>query len=272
MALPPELRLLIYEELLHPEPYKVHTLYHDKEGRVGPFNFHLAILQVSRRVHQEASPMFYGENVFEIVLANIDDSHHMYCPGRPHPISLFRSEQDRDGRMSLQHILNPPRDEIRPVFIHRNCFPLDTFRRLRQVKVVAGDSSFWERHSTDGYRLSSTGHIIMEILTAWAHNDQEWPPKSRRLEFEVRPNRRTPYWIRRDPRDALTQRTMDERVKEIGSLLEVVKSSTTIICRRTRLWTNLVQLFGEYHQKEINEIDLNELLRDLSSSWIETSY
>lgn len=69
LLLPPELRQLIYVELLCPDPHSVKTLYHDRYGRDSSFNIHPSILRVNRQINAEATSLLYDHNVFKIDIA-----------------------------------------------------------------------------------------------------------------------------------------------------------------------------------------------------------
>ena len=48
LALPSELRIEIYKQLLNPDPERVHTLYHDKHGREASFGLDPVILRANK--------------------------------------------------------------------------------------------------------------------------------------------------------------------------------------------------------------------------------
>lgn len=51
LILPLELRAKIFEELLCPNPGRVYTLYHDRQGRQASFNIDPTILRVNEQIY-----------------------------------------------------------------------------------------------------------------------------------------------------------------------------------------------------------------------------
>ncbi len=95
LALPPELRIQIYEELLCPNPEKVLTLYHDRRGPGGPFNLHPVILRANKQICLEASSVLYSHNIFEVNLTSdimYKSYYWNYSDCRVDPRSFFRTD------------------------------------------------------------------------------------------------------------------------------------------------------------------------------------
>jgi hypothetical protein len=189
LALPLELRLIIYEQLLSPEPRNVYTLYHDRfrrdafpgkkstERRCRDWrkivfppvdtallrairSFEPMILQVNRQIHSEAIPILYENNRYRIYLATplgLRDTVSDY----PHYLAvyegLFRTDTDEIVLDPEQH---PGSSRARMIYPH-------CFRRLRHINLISARDVIW-LILDDGYYFSQVGETIWKILQVLA--------------------------------------------------------------------------------------------------------
>lgn len=163
LALPQELRTKIYEELLCPEPAKVHTLWHDREGRRGPFNFHPSILRVNKQTHFEAILLLYDKNTLEIDLTTnvVQDCLGNYPDGRPDPPPLFQ----KDAVSAAPYVDEvPAANTYLPIGEAKGVISAHSFQRLHHIELRTKTVAIWGYSSTGDKYFSHTGQLIMRIL------------------------------------------------------------------------------------------------------------
>ena len=70
LALPLELRISVYKQLLNPDPDRVHTLilYDHSVDREIPFPIHTSILRVNKQIYSEAVSILYDTASLQIYL------------------------------------------------------------------------------------------------------------------------------------------------------------------------------------------------------------
>ena len=225
LALPPELRVQIYEELLCPRTVRVLTLYHDRRGRGRDFNIHTVILRITKQIYYEASWVFYSYNTFEIMLTS-DVMYKLckwnYSDTRVDPRPLFRQEKIN---LDLRHVpwQGGPVPLLRGI-IYPHCF-----QRLRHLRVVTTQSSVWGWSMREGHYFSRTGELILEILQSLVGEDPGPRQTEKKLEFKVQPAERKKYdSFLTHLTDALDWRIIDRRAGEISVLINNVEATRTV--------------------------------------------
>ncbi|MCJ1379258.1 hypothetical protein MMC17_002359 [Xylographa soralifera] len=161
LALPLELRMIVYRELLSPNEERPLLLYHDQSGRPEMLDVHPSILRVNSQIYIEASPILYDLNIFKIDLSSMVPRH---SPGLDLPevrsdhLSLFRSDT------APNNLLVKPNGRCVPVhsrssgLIYPHCF-----QRLRHLELVTSHGAVWGSGHLNDY-ISTTGDLILEIL------------------------------------------------------------------------------------------------------------
>ena len=162
LALPLELRMVVYKELLSPNMGTTLLLYHDRSGRSEKLDTHPSILQVSSQIHIEAFPVLYDHNIFEIDLSSTVVRHPpgSEFPGTrsDHHLPLFRSDTAPNNL--------PVKPKGRCVFAHSTPSGLiypHCFQRLRQLTLVTSHGAIWGPGFIDDC-FSTTGDLVLEIL------------------------------------------------------------------------------------------------------------
>ena len=175
LALPYDIRIFIYKELLNPRPNAPLLLYSDQSGRAKPLRTYPSILQVNRQIYSEAAPILYDCNRFQIHVAST--SSRACTIGFPRPVepaSFFRSFPDASDP-----------NELPSKFGYREDYELDQWspaqatchgliyphclRRIRHLELVTSQSAVigsGRMGSRDFF--SQTGQLILEILRTLA--------------------------------------------------------------------------------------------------------
>lgn len=223
LSLPQELRTKIYEELLCPEHAKVYTLWHDREGRQGPFGLHPSILRANKQIYHEAVSVLYENNILEIDLTTPVSQVHRDCyeDGKPDPPPLFQ----RDGNYASSQANGEPRGIIQP----------RSFRLLRLIKLRIRKAAIWGwDRSERKCRLSAVFWLIERILRELGGQQDVNQAVPHTLEITVVPDWRTKYGIfgaeKSDAPDATTAVKILEliqgiKMKRAVSLEERIKPS-----------------------------------------------
>ncbi|MCJ1301386.1 hypothetical protein MMC08_004186 [Hypocenomyce scalaris] len=161
LALPLELRLRIYEELLAPNPAIVHTLYHDRRGRDRSFNIHPSILRVNTQIHDEAVAVLYDHNTFMLDLSTAVVSQ---CTGGSYP----------DRIRGPQPLF---RDDAEPTTAQGLIYP-HCLKRLRNIDLLTSPSAVWGSaqlgsHGSAqlGTFFSHIGNLILSVLRLLAYEE-----------------------------------------------------------------------------------------------------
>ena len=253
LALPSELRIEIYKQLLNPDPERIHTLYHDRHGREASFGLHPNILRVNKQICSEAISILYDTARVRIylgtpirphfLLENIDSN---YSDGLDDPPALFRFD-DEDAfepeimlprlsplecvpstvkRLKIQRRLEPAAGYIYP----------QCFQRLRNIQLVTSTPAIWT-FDWGGAFFSHTGLTVLRILGLLAEKQVEESPATKFVKFNIHINPDTveaPLLMRFDEivkkmestarlRDTLEPRSNVEIQVEEGVLTKVLR-------------------------------------------------
>ncbi|MCJ1262466.1 hypothetical protein MMC22_002336 [Lobaria immixta] len=181
LDLPTELRTKIYECLLSPNPHQSHTLYHDRGGRIGSFNFFPSILRANTQIYSEAAGVLYERNIFKVHLATpvghriFDNS---YEDGPLEPGSLFRWDStlsdEFSGRWTGDSDLIAATDGV----IYPHCF-----QRIRNLELVTSHDALWSPKSRTEYRLTSAGELLQEVLRVLSSDQTSIPSVTNALKL-----------------------------------------------------------------------------------------
>jgi len=256
-ALPLELRTKIYEELLCPNPTRVHTLYHDRQGREPSFNINPAILCVCTLAYDEAVSLLYCNNIFEIYLAT---SVVQQCTGgtypdsTPDPPPLLLKHAATVEPAGSQYDLLPTRSSARAPIPYvelgsQGIIYIHCFQRLQPIRLVTSRGAIWG-DSEGGLFFSSPGELILEIL-----NDLigEAPtPARKHLEFIVQPDWLTKYGIFQSG----TTDAEDGKAIEMVALLQKIKK-----IRAVKLEEKVFS--DELGSLETRQVDIDAFIKDL---------
>ena len=231
-TLPLELRTKIYKELLSPDPGRVYTLYHDRNGRETCFNFDPAILRVCRQSHEEAIPLLY-QNTFEVYLATtvVRQCGGGFYPDRlPSPPPLLRTDASSPAQIASQSDPSPSSStsegqeyltECHSQLGNHGIIYLRCFQRLRHIRLVTARAAIWGQ-SMGGHFFTITGRQILNILDNLCCEATSAVHKS--LEFIVNPDWRTKYGIFRVGRTDAT----DGRALEMMALLGKIRATRIV--------------------------------------------
>ncbi|MCJ1392830.1 hypothetical protein MMC18_005702 [Xylographa bjoerkii] len=160
------MRMIIYKELLNPEPGKPLALHHDQTGRDKVLNIHPSILQVDRQIYCEASPILYDLNIFEIDLSSMV-VRYFEGTGYPgtrtdHHLPLFRSDTAPNNL--------PVKPNGRYVSVRTSSSGLiytHCFQRLRHLELVTSHGAVWGPALLPNF-LSKTGELVQDVLRCLA--------------------------------------------------------------------------------------------------------
>ena len=214
LALPLELRIEIYKELLGPNPARVHTLYHDRRGREASFDIHPSILRVNKQTYSEAISVLYDTVSVRIYLG----TPAILYPDNIEPPELFRNETPGAVKSTdrLEWPTSPPTVEdlesdrrLEPAvqgYIYSHCF-----RRLRKIELATSCRAIW-RDSRCGSYISLAGQIVLRILKLLAQEQVTKPPVMKRFRF-----------ILPHSQSVMRSGEMDKRMKAIVGLLKALK-------------------------------------------------
>lgn len=252
-VLPCELRMKIYAELLCPDPLRLYTLYHDRQGRDPSFNLHPNILSVCKQAHDEATSLLYCNNIFEIYIATTvvrQCTGGIYPDSIPDPPPLLREDdalmvQSVSARCSL-----PVRNSTRagascielgsPGMIFLHCL-----RRMRHIRLVTSRGAIWGQ-TRRGEVFSSPGKLLLRILQDLAGEAPMTPRKS--LDLVVHPDWWTKYGIFQPGNTDAKDRK--EAVEMLALLQKIQRTRAMILEEKIfsnelgRLETKLVDIDG----------------------------
>ena len=249
LALPLELRIKVYEQLLTPDPDRIHTLYHDRHGREASFGIDPTILRVNKQIHSEAVSILYDTANIRLYLATPVVAQ---CTGGNYPDDivdppdLFR--KDTEGAAKVTTKLDWPSGpwtefEGRRIeskaegYIYPHCF-----QRLRKIEVVTSRHAVWGDSQCGSY-FSHTGKTVLRILKLLAEEQVIKSPKTKRLKFTIQPD-----WRTVESQLLMRNGEKDKKTEAIVGLLKALK-------RRTDAEIEVEE--GVY-TKTLRELDMDE--------------
>lgn len=230
LALPLELRIAIYEQLLSPDPARIHQLYHDRNGREASFDIDPTILQVSKQIYSEAIPILYENASVRLYLATpvvVQCTGGNYPDGNVDPPDLFRKESNRaiDTAKKLKWRIGAPTvhgleieerlDSQYQGYIYPHCF-----QRLRKIQLVTSRHAIWGDSQCGSY-FSHTGQTVLRILKVLAEEQAIKPPMTKRFKITMRPT-----WRTVESQLLMRSGEMDMKTKAIIGLLKALKRRT----------------------------------------------
>lgn len=234
LALPSELRIMIYKLLLNPHPNRVHTLYDNIFGRVGPFHIDPTILQVNKQIYSEAVSILYDTASIHINFGWVvmmqrtgggdDDPGSIYYPPallRTDSKEAFRSaNQPSWHNMSLSAKGSESEERLEPVRHPGSIYP-HCFRRLRKIHLVISRYIIMNDSQCGNY-FSPTGQTLLRILRVLAgERDAVKSPMMKRLKLTIQPN-----WRIVESQLRTGNAEMDEITKAIVGLLKALQRRT----------------------------------------------
>ena len=184
LALPLEIRLQIYEQLLSPDPQRVYTLYHDRHGRALPKgSIDPNILQVNQQIHSEAVPILYENNKYLIYLATpviTQCTGGNYRDRMVDPADLFRADTNdlveiADGADVSSS--QSPIERSKAGIIYPHCF-----KRLRQINLVTACHAIWDDDEEGDYHFTHIGRTIWKILKILEEDQAMGMPLTKHLK------------------------------------------------------------------------------------------
>ncbi|KAF6224452.1 hypothetical protein HO133_011029 [Letharia lupina] len=230
LALPFELRTKVYEQLLRPDPDRVHTLYHDRHGREASFDFDPTILRVNKQIYSEAVSILYDTTNVRIHLAT---PVIMQCTGGNYPDhivdppDLFRKDAkgavepaNRLDWRTTPSIVKELEIEGRLEstahgFIYPHCF-----QRLHKIQLVTSRHAIWGDGECRSY-FSHTGKTVLRILKLLAEEQATKPSMTKRLRFTIQPD-----WRTVESELLMRNGKMDNKTKVIVGLLKALERKT----------------------------------------------
>lgn len=228
LALPQELRTKIYEELLCPEPTKVYSLWHDREGRQGLFSLRPSILRVSKQIYYEAVSLLYDNNIFEINLTTnvVQTSWNNYLDGKSDPPPLFQKNGISTDPWTDETPITDSHLFLRTL---EGVMNAQSFQRLRHIKIKTRRAAIWgwtTRESAGERFFSHTGELIMRVLKLLSEQPHVATPVQHTFEFQIVPDWTTKHGVfgggRRDVDDVTN-------VMEMLILLRKIKKRRSVM-------------------------------------------
>lgn len=231
LALPSELRTKIYQNLLSPDPARVHTLYHDRHGKEASFDIDPTILRVNKQIYSEAISILYDTADVQIYLATPVVAQ---CTGGNYPDrivdppDLFRASGeyaspsaavDWRGALSVTDGLEPERlfESTAQGYIYPHCF-----QRFCKIQLVTSREAIWGATRFGKY-FSHTGKTVLRILKLLAE-EQAWnSPLTKRLKIILQPS-----WRTVQSEMLMRNGEVNGRTKVIVGLLKALKRRTDI--------------------------------------------
>ena len=174
LSLPPEIRHLIYQELLlgaihwrfpkwHDTSYRSYVLYNDRTGRQQKLLIHVAILRTNKQINAEATPILYSQNAFLIDLSSrvtYQGDGGIYPDRRGKAPYLFLSA-DEDS----------PQEQFRvPGVIYPHCV-----QRLSNIEIVVSAGSVWGSMFMGGEFFTHIGELLLDLLRLLASDKTSQP-------------------------------------------------------------------------------------------------
>ena len=227
VTLPLELRTKIYEELLNPDPVRVHTLYHDRRGREASFNIDPTILRVNKQIYSEAISILYDTISVRINLAT---PVVRQCTGGKYPDklvdppSLFREDTEatvenanklprrtRDRLLEFEALFGSAAQG----YIYPHCF-----QRLRKIHLVTARHAIWGAAMGGSY-FSHAGKLVLRILRLLASRRSTKAPMIKQFKLTYQP-----CWLTYESQMLLGNGEMDRRTKAVVGLLKALKRRT----------------------------------------------
>ena len=227
LTLPLEIRCKIYEELLNPDPARVHTLYHDRHGREASFNIDPTILRVNKQIYSEAIPILYDTISVRI---NLDTLVVRQCTGGKYPDklidppSLFREDTEvtveiannlprrtRDRRLEFEAMFGYTAQG----YIYPHCF-----QRLRKIHLVTARHAIWGAAMRGSY-FSHSGKLVLRILRLLASGQSTKVPMVKQFKLTYHPS-----WPTFESQMLLGDGDMDKRTRAVVGLLKALKRRT----------------------------------------------
>ena len=226
-TLPLELRTKIYQELLNPDPERVHTFYHDRRGREASFNIDPTILRVNKQIHSEAIAILYDTINVRINLAT---PVVRQCTGGRYPDklvdppSLFRE----DAEANVEIANNPPRRKrarrlefearfgsMAQGYIYPHCF-----QRLRKIHLVTSRHAIWGATMCGSY-FSHAGKLVLRILRLVANGQATKAPMIKQFRLIYQRS-----WRTFESQMLLGNGVLDKKTKVVVGLLKALKRRT----------------------------------------------
>lgn len=256
LALPLELRLIIYEQLLSPGPRNVYTLYHDrfrrdafpgkksterrcrKQRKViyhpidttllrAIHSFEPVILQVNRQIHSEAIPILYERNRYRIYLAtphSLQDTGGNYPVDPAVPAGLFRTDTVEIVKIVGEANASSPASpsgclnskEQLEALKARMIYPR-SFRRLRHINLIsARDAIWWDFDG--GYCFLDVGRTIWKILQVLAGAHATEARSKQHLTFTIQED-----WLTYGEEPQKAHNDMDRETRPILGLMKALQ-------------------------------------------------
>lgn len=216
LTLPLELRTKIYQHLLSPDPTRVHTLYHDTQGKETSFDIDPTILRVNKHVYSEAISILYDAGNVRIYLATPVIAQCTRSINYDDPPNLFRACSEEAFKLAKKD----PQRRLKPAaqgYIYPHCF-----QRLRTIELVTSRHAIWGDGWCGSY-FSQTGKTVLRILKLLAE-EQTWKSsKTKSIKFTLQPD-----WRTVQSQLVIRNGEMNGKTKAIVGLLKALKRRTDI--------------------------------------------
>lgn len=229
LALPLELRISVYKQLLNPDPDWLHTLYDDHFDREIPFPIHTSILRANKQIYSEAVSILYDTARLQIYLGTPviqQRSYRDFTSNVDEPPKLFRT--DSEGAFESKDKIkwcNPPSsvrsrqfeafDPPSPGYIYPHCF-----QRLRKVHLITSREAMWETEWRDewfGSYFSPTDHLVLRILRLLAQAQVTKSLKRMHFKFSIHAD-----WHMAESQPLMRNGQVDQKTKTIVGLLKAL--------------------------------------------------
>ncbi len=200
LALPLELRIFIYNQLLNPDPDSILTLYHDRHGRQASSDIDTTILRVNKQIYSEAVSILYDTANVRIDLStrvirqckggnyldDIDDPPNLF---RTDYEEAFKSANKADWRTAPSTVegleCHPRLESVTSGYIYPHCF-----QRLSKIHLLTSRLAIWGCCRGGSY-LSHTGQTVLRILKLLAEEQVTKSPLPKRVRITIQPDLHT---------------------------------------------------------------------------------
>ena len=230
LALPLELRIPVYKQLLNPDPDRVHTLYDDQFDREIPFPIHTSILRVNKQIYSEAVSILYDTASLQIYLPTPvfqKRNYRDFTSNVDEPPKLFRTDSEGafkskdkikwcNSPSSVKSRQSEAFEPLPPGYIYPHCF-----QRLRKVHLITSRQAMWGTGRHDevlGSYFSPTGHLVLRILRLLAQVQVTKSLKRMHFKFAIHAG---PYIAESLP--LMRNGQADQKTKTIVGLLKALE-------------------------------------------------
>jgi len=229
-VLPLELRMVIYEHLLSPDPKTVYKLYdegifYDGRPREQALSLYPAILQTNRKIYSEAVEILYDRNKF---LVNFSQ---LYLDGRQWDpsvgIGLLRCDDLLPGKPNIVQGSSVLAASIRTSISTGLIYP-SILRGLRHIEIETSDGAVNE-NSEAGPCFSHVGKVILDVLAILCEDEPSVTTKTLDLtgHWDWTGEHLSIFWA--DEENKKKWMLFRQAMTQMATLLEAVRRTRSVM-------------------------------------------